>query len=209
MYLIRFFFPDDSDYSLVKITVQKHYFKYFGAMPNPHPDHFVCLMKNDGSSEIVACAGITCASSGRLFSECYLDRSLDNIYSISRNRVLEISCFSAFRSGVGAGQILLKNIMQIYALRNYLYIVLTATHKVQQILQSLTDDMDFLGVADPKKVKDTDINWGSYYDSNPWVVVSKLDFHNDFVPLGKPSQSFSLDKAIPDQFSVLQKVGYE
>lgn len=209
MYRIKFFFPDSPGYSLVKLAVQKHYFKYFGAIPNPHPDHFICLMKNDSSSDIVACAGITCASSGKLFSEYYLDRNLDEIYSFSRNRILEVSSFSAFCSGVGAGQTLLKNIMQIYALRNYLYIVLTATHRVQQILQSITDDLDFLGVADPRKVKDTDINWGSYYDFDPWVVVARLDFYNDFIPLSESLQSLNLYKSIPDHISVLQKINYE
>ncbi|MGP5068864.1 thermostable hemolysin [Psychrobacter faecalis] len=203
MYIIRFLSPQDSDYSLVKIAVQKHYFNYFGAMPNPNPDYFICLIKSDDSSDIIACAGITCASSGKLFSEHYLDQSLDKIYSVNRNRILEVSCFSAFYPGIGAGQTLLKNIMHIFASRNYLYIVLTATRKVQQILQSIQDNIDYLSIADPTRVEDITIDWGTYYDSNPRVVVSKLNSSNEFASFDKLLQSFSADKAASNHLLVL------
>ena len=52
--------------------------------------------------------------------------------------------------------------------------MLTATEQVRQILGQIDVSLDDLGQADHSRVKDQQVNWGTYYSQAPRVVASRL-----------------------------------
>ena len=174
MYLVRNFYCDRPGYRCVQEAVRDNYLKHYGATPEPKPDLFVCLTQADGAAPGFACLGITYGDSGTLFSEQYLDESLDTSYAIGRARIAEIGAFASFQSGSGAGRYLLNTVLKTLALHNYGLVVLTATEQVRQILGQIDVSLDDLGQADHSRVKDQQVNWGTYYSQAPRVVASRL-----------------------------------
>lgn len=174
MYIVRNFYKGRPGYRCLQEAVRAHYLKHYGATPEPQPDLFVCLTGSNGGAPGYACAGISYGDSAKLFSEYYLDQSLDRRYGLDRARIAEVGAFASFRSGSGAGKYLLDNVIKTLALRNFGLVVLTATDQVRQLLTPLVDSLDDLGPADSTRVKDPGVNWGSYYHHEPRVVAARL-----------------------------------
>ncbi|KAF1309960.1 thermostable hemolysin [Pseudomonas putida] len=174
MYIVRNFYKGRPGYRCLQEAVRAHYLKHYQATPEPEPDLFVCLTDPNGGAPGYACAGISYGDSGKLFSEYYLDQSLDERYGLDRARIAEVGAFASFRSGSGAGKYLLNNVIKTLALRNFGLVVLTATEQVRQLLAPIVDNLEDLGGADRGRVRDPAVNWGSYYDHRPRVVVSRL-----------------------------------
>ncbi|HDS1679747.1 TPA: thermostable hemolysin [Pseudomonas putida] len=174
MYIVRNFYKGRPGYRCLQEAVRAHYLKHYDATPEPQPDLFVCLTDANGGAPGYACAGISYGDSGKLFSEYYLDEGLDERYGVDRGRIAEVGAFASFRSGSGAGKYLLNNVISMLALRNFGLVVLTATEQVRQLLSPIVDNLDDLGSADKGRVKEPAINWGTYYEQQPRVVVSRL-----------------------------------
>lgn len=173
MYQTKMIDCSDPYYSFVKDKAQTHYYKVFEAEPNPEPNCFICL--NDKTTgDLLACIGVTYAASGKLFSEYYLETHIDSIYPINREKVIEISSFCSFYSKLGLGTYIIKNIISMFSARGYEYILLTATDQVKKLIYSLVEEVEILAVADPRKVQNHNINWGTYYTNNPHVIMFKL-----------------------------------
>ncbi|QXI41095.1 thermostable hemolysin [Pseudomonas wayambapalatensis] len=187
MYIVRNFYKGRPGYRCLQEAVRGHYLKHYEATPVPQPDLFACLTGSTGGAPGYACAGISYGDSGKLFSEYYLDHALDERYAIDRARIAEIGAFASFQSGSGAGKYLLDNVIRTLALRNFGLVVLTATPQVQQLLAAIVDNLDDLGLADPRRVKDPGVNWGTYYDQAPRVLVSRLSSPSAWLKAPTPS----------------------
>ncbi|MFY9960910.1 thermostable hemolysin [Pseudomonas sp.] len=174
MYIVRNFYKGRPGYRCLQEAVRAHYLKHYDATPEPQPDLFVCLTDSNGGAPGYACAGISYGDSGKLFSEYYLGQGLDERYDLERARIAEVGAFASFRSGSGAGKYLLNNVIKTLALRNFGLVVLTATEQVRQLLMPIVDNLEDLGGADCRRVKDPSVNWGTYYDHAPRVVASRL-----------------------------------
>lgn len=185
MYMIRNFHRDRPGYRCLQEAVRAHYLKHYGATPQPAPDLFLCLTEAHGGAPGYACAGITYGDSGKLFSEYYLDEPLDQTYALERARIAEVGAFAAFQPGSGAGTYLLNAALKTLALHNYGLVVLTATEPVRQILDRIGPGMEDLGGAEQHRVKDPQVNWGTYYSHAPRVVVSRLSPPQAWVQRGR------------------------
>jgi hypothetical protein len=174
MYIVRNFYQDRPGYKCLQQAVPAHYWKHYKATPEPRPDLFVCLTGAEGAAPGFACVGITYGDSGKLFSEFYLEEPLEHTYAVDRARIVEVSAFSSFQSGNGAGKHLLSTVIKTLALHNYGLVVLTATEQVRQILCQIVTSLDDLGSAEINCVKDPQVNWGTYYCHAPRVVASRL-----------------------------------
>lgn len=174
MYIVRNFYRDRPGYRCLQAAVRANYLKHYDAAPEPRPDLFVCLTKADGAAPGFACVGITYGDSEKLFSEYYLDQPLDRTYAVNRARIVEVGAFASFQSGSGAGRYLLNTVLRTLALHNYGLVVLTATEQVRHILGQIVTSLDDLGNAEPSRVKDPQVNWGTYYNHAPRVVASRL-----------------------------------
>lgn len=150
------------------------HYSHYGATPNPKPDLFYSLTNTLVEGPGHACAGVTFGDTGKLFSEYYIDKKLDEIYSIERSKIAEIGAFSSFTRGIGAGKYLLDLIIKTLTLHNYDLVVLTATKQVRAILHSIVAEVTDLGAATIERVEDPNTNWGTYYNHDPRVVVFRL-----------------------------------
>ncbi|AXM97337.1 thermostable hemolysin [Pseudomonas plecoglossicida] len=195
MYIVRNFYKGRPGYRCLQEAVRAHYLKHYDATPEPQPDLFVCLTGSNGGAPGYACAGISYGDSGKLFSEYYLDQSLDQRYGLDRARIAEVGAFASFRSGSGAGKYLLNNVIQTLALRNFGLVVLTATEQVRQLLTPIVDTLDDLGGADQALVKDPQANWGSYYQQGPRVVAARLSPPS--IWMSAPASAAGLGHALP------------
>ncbi|MEH2921658.1 thermostable hemolysin [Samsonia erythrinae] len=182
MYIVRHYYRGMTEYHRLQMAVRIHYLKHYGATPDPNPDFFVCLTGSDGNVPGYACVGITFGDSGKLFSEYYLNDTLDHTYDVERVKIVELSSLASFCSGNGAGKYLLNTVIKTLTLHNYRIAVLTATEQVRMILHTLVDSFDDLGEAEPTRVKDPKINWGTYYSHSPRVIVFPLAPRAAWVP---------------------------
>jgi len=185
MYIIRDYYLGTPGYRHLQEAVRAHYLQHYGALPEPRPDLFLCLTDSNSDVPGYACLGVSYGDSCKLFSEYYLDRGLDRRYALERARIAEISAFASFRKGCGAGTYLLDNVLKILALRNVGLVTLTATAQVRQLLTRVVDNFDDLGKADPARVKDLSVDWGTYYNQDPRVVAARLSSPS----MWKPSSS--------------------
>lgn len=200
MYIVRSFYPGRPGYRLLQETVRSHYLTHFDANPLPRPDQFVCLTGQDGAAPGYACAGLTYGDSGQLFSERYLDKGLDELYGVERAQILEIGAFSAFQPG--AGRFLLSKLLRTLALQNYQLVVMTATEKVRELLRPLIVDFADHGPAQLHRVQTAEVDWGSYYDHDPRVVVFSLGTEvvdqqrNPWMAVARPVENTGLAFAV-------------
>lgn len=81
-------------WNLAVIAVQKKYRSAYEAQIEPNPENFVVAV--EGDQNILACAGITFAENGKLFSEQYLDRPIESAIQeiwrckYGRNEIAEV-----------------------------------------------------------------------------------------------------------------------
>lgn len=174
MYIVRDFYQGSLGYQSIQQAVGISYFEHYGASPQHSPDVFTCLSNLSGDMPGYACVGISYGDSKKLFSEYYLDDRLDDRYVVDRMRIAEIGAFASFQEGWGAGKYLLANVIRTLAHRNFGLVVLTATKQVRRLLLPIVDNLEDLGGAYHARVKDPRTNWGSYYEQDPRVVVSRL-----------------------------------
>ncbi|TAM03185.1 MAG: hypothetical protein EPN70_14905 [Paraburkholderia sp.] len=174
MHIVRTFHPGHSAYRQIQLAVAQHYFQAHGARPEPRPDQFWCLTDRAMSLPGYACVGLSWGDSAPLFSEHYLDESLTRLYGLSRAELVELGQFSSFASK-GAGRYLMASVFRTLAQHHYRYVLMTATERVRHILQSLQISYDDLGRACVSRVRDVHVDWGTYYDNSPRVVMVKID----------------------------------
>jgi Thermostable hemolysin len=173
MFIVRSFHPGQSAYEDLQLSVSQHFYQHHGACPAPRPDQFWCLTRRDGQAPGYACVGLTWGDSGKLFSEYYLDCSLHEDYEIQRPELVEIGQLSSFGFR-GAGRFLLGYVLRSLALHHYKCALLTATDQVRECLLTLDVDYDDLGEALASRVRDKHIDWGTYYQNRPRVVLVSL-----------------------------------
>jgi hypothetical protein len=171
--IVRTFHPGQSAYREMQNAVAQHYHQAHGARPEPRPDQFWCLTDRAMTLPGYACVGLSWGDGAPLFSEHYLDESLTHLYGLSRAELVELGQFSSFGSK-GAGRYLIASVFRTLAQHHYRYVLMTATERVRQIVQSLQIDYDDLGRACVSRVRDVHVDWGTYYDNAPRVIMVKI-----------------------------------
>ncbi|WJV63368.1 thermostable hemolysin [Pectobacteriaceae bacterium CE70] len=179
MYLMKEFHPEETEYQVVKQCVSLHYKDVFGASVQPQPDFFICLTKLDGKAPGYSCLGITTGDKRMLFSEHYINTDLSKQYGVDRGQIVEIGSFCSFSSN-GYGKYILSLALSHLSLHKYQLVIMTATPQVRKILQTLKVCYTDMGVENYSRVPDLNVNWGSYYDNDPRVVVFPLRDNNIF-----------------------------
>ncbi|OMG72074.1 thermostable hemolysin [Burkholderia ubonensis] len=173
MHIVRTFHPGQAAYRAMQLAVAQNYYQAHGARPEPRPDQFWCLTDRAMTLPGYACVGLSWGDSAPLFSEHYLDESLTHLYGLSRAELVELGQFSSFGSK-GAGRYLIANVFRTLAQHHYRYVLMTATERARHIVQSLQIGYDDLGHACVSRVRDQHVDWGTYYDNAPRVIMVKI-----------------------------------
>jgi len=163
--------------------VRERYAVSFGAdvVPRPHAFLAGCSPKScGGGGEVVACAGITFASSRPFFSERYLDRTVEHAIEErlgkrpKREQIVEIGSLA---SGVpGAGSEIIRFTPVFVWWLGKQYILCTSTATLSSTLHRLHIPFTALGSAEAERLEPTERGrWGGYYDTSPRVGVIPLN----------------------------------
>lgn len=149
---------------------------HFGAAVRGFAPMLVGL--RDHSGTLVAAAGYRAADAGPLFLERYLDAPIEQRLpaaqgaSVARQRIAEVGHLASTRAGEGRRLIALM--APLLAQEGFDWIVSTLTQELRQLFVRLGVAPLALGVADPDKLGDQAMDWGSYYDHRPLVQAGQL-----------------------------------
>jgi hypothetical protein len=123
--------------------------------------------------------GIRAAGQHSLFSEQYLDAPIERVVSdftgqsVQRSQILEIASLAALRPG--ACQLI--NIMLVASAHaaGFRYGCFASTSQLQRILQKQHFSVATLAAAEPECLGDDAARWGSYYETEPRVLLVDIE----------------------------------
>jgi hypothetical protein len=162
--------------------VRERYAVSFGAdvMPRPHAFLAGCIPGSRAGGEVVACAGVTFASSRPFFSERYLDEPVERVIEgrvgerPKREHIVEIGSLASAVPGAGS-EIIRFTPVFIWWL-GMQYILCTSTATLSSTLKRLHIPFTALGSAEAERLEPAERGrWGGYYESRPSVGVIPLN----------------------------------
>jgi hypothetical protein len=130
------------------------------------------------AGSISGVAGIRPAETGKLFLEHYLDAPVEQAVAavfgkpVSRHEVVEVSNFAALRPG--ACQLLLLMLAGILPTVGFRYAAFVGTPQIERIVGKFHAAIKPLAAAQLSRLGLAADHWGSYYDSQPQVMVIDL-----------------------------------
>jgi len=143
----------------------------YGAVISHLPDRILAVLDdNDG---VLCAAGLRDSVSG-IFSECYLDRAVEQAIeekagkAVHRDQILELTALAAVRPGAMA--LLLRGFAEIGLEAGYRWGLFTATARLRRMARRIGIELIELADASRDQVSDPDC-WGNYYDQNPAVCA--------------------------------------
>ena len=170
---VQLYQRDDLHYKLLRKMVMDRFLKDYGAVTEPNPDLFVALDQIANKNISGACYGIQFASKHQLFSEAYLDHSIEHEVSkrfkkmVLREEIAEIGCFVSFNLP-GSGSTLLRCMPWLFWSLGIRCVVITGTNHVIQLLRQHKIPFEPLESYPESKVSHQfKEQWGSYYQQSP------------------------------------------
>jgi|AntAceMinimDraft_12_1070368.scaffolds.fasta_scaffold91342_2 hypothetical protein len=163
------------------------YKNHYGASILINYPHLISL--NDDEGKILAAAGIRYASSEALFLEQYIDQNIETIIDTPRGDIVEIGNLASDESG--ASLYLFIALSAYLSYQGYSKAVITSTESLQKRFSMMGLNPRILATASPKSLNKKDEDWGSYYQSNPHVLVGSI--HESY----KKFQCYSTAKYTP------------
>jgi len=173
--------------------VKSVYATQYGANISTFPDLLVALVNADGKPY---CAAGLRVGLRDCFSETYLDDTIQNVISnsireqVCRENILEVANLASVR--MGASFVLMREIIAYGRERGIRFCVFTATQRLRRVLKATRIPLLEMSRADKSRVSNPD-DWGSYYESNPWVCA--LD--DTFLQHAKCRLSVANDRSQP------------
>lgn len=165
------------DASEIKLFIQDVYFKHYKAnIDVTYPFLMAVLDKNHN---ILSAVGFRYADLEELFLEQYLDDKIENILSekyntqITRDKIVEIGSLAS--AGKGMSKFLFIALATYLRKFDYYYAVMTGTSKLRRNFRKLNLKPAIICRASQDKLIDKKDEWGSYYDTNPKVMVGNID----------------------------------
>lgn len=133
----------------------------------------------DGDGAILAAAGARRAGGGPLFVEQYLDAPVETVLcerfrqTPGRDEIAEIGHLSGL--GAGNGRRLFPLIADWLEAGGIGWAVFAATAPLRALFARMDVQPLPLAKADRSRLGDVAADWGSYYETDPWVVGGPLE----------------------------------
>ena len=133
---------------------------------------------NHVDGELCAVAGVRLASDGALFLERYLDHPIEPLISaaaeqpVARNAIAEVGNLAA--SDTGSARLSIIAITWLLAMAGLEWVAFTGNIGLVNSFHRLGLKPVTLCAADPQRLGDERHQWGSYYESQPWVHVGNI-----------------------------------
>lgn len=169
----------------VEAFIERIYAKTYGAVIGQHYPTLISV--RDAEGRILAALGFRAAGYDRLFLEQYMDMPVEAGVAaafgqpVSRNKIVEIGNLAS--AGHGAAVFLFAALMTYLECMGFTHLALTGTKVLRGYFAKLGLDPRDMGQADPTRLPDKGISWGSYYATEPRLIAG--DVHASFVRLQK------------------------
>ena len=162
--------------SAVESFIRERFFEHYGA----HIQHFMpCLLALvDDDGVLRGAAGLRSAGSGPLFLERYLARPIEqeillrNGRVLNRNEIVEVSNFGTLAPG--SARVLIVALTDLLVAQGFRWICFTGTPMLINSFQRLGLSPLCVGQARPECLGDEVADWGTYYQTNPQVMVGEI-----------------------------------
>jgi Thermostable hemolysin len=162
--------------ALAERFIEKRFLDGFGSVIRDHYPTLLSLQNPDGS--VAAALGIRDASEEPLFLEQYFDEPIEKAIAQAvgiaplRSEILEIgNMASAGRSA--SARLVVASSFYLRSCR-YRYAVVTATHRLRQMLDSFGFTWHALGPARAERLSDLGRSWGRYYAQSPQILIGEI-----------------------------------
>lgn len=179
--------PAHSRRAEVEAFIAARYLEAYGARVTRFMPTLFALVEADGA--IAAAAGLRCGAEGPLFVEHYLDAPAEALLgarfgqSVERARLAEIGHLCGL--GAGNGRRLFPQLacwMQQHAIDWALF---AATATLRQMFAHMQLHPLPLAPADGARLGAAALEWGRYYDTDPWVVGGPLSLGRALLEPGR------------------------
>lgn len=135
--------------------------------------HYPTLMSvKDEKGKILAALGFRSAVDGPLFLEQYLSHPIEEILETERSHITEIGNLAS--AGGGASLFLFAALSAYLHDKGQSHAVITGTQFIESRLHTLGLEPTRLAKADPSLLLKNDENWGSYYETDPYVMAGQV-----------------------------------
>lgn len=126
----------------------------------------------DSKGEILAALGFRNASDEPLFLEQYLTHPIDEILDTPRSSITEIGNLAS--AGGGASLFLFAALSAYLHDKKQSHAVVTGTRYIESRLRTLGLKPTRLAKADPSLLLRNGEDWGSYYETAPYVMAGQV-----------------------------------
>lgn len=168
--------PDDQQRPLFEAFIQQRFRKAHGAdIRHFMPELFGMHSRDAG---LCAVAGIRRAHLEPLFLERYLDEPIEPLISaaaeqtVARTGIVEVGNLAA--NDTGSARLSIIAITYLLAMGGLEWVAFTGNIGLVNSFHRLGLKPVTLCAADPARLGDERHNWGSYYESKPWVHVGNI-----------------------------------
>lgn len=126
-----------------------------------------------------ATLGLNPAERGPLFLEQYVDRPIEQIIAqlkrtpTSRQSIVEIGNLASRHQG--STILLFISLLTLIQLTGFRWVVFTATQEVRRCIAKLGLELTPVCPADPNRFGGEPLTWGSYYATQPYVMLGHID----------------------------------
>jgi len=170
---VSFYDGENNDAYEIKAYISDIFYRFYKAKIKVGFPHLLSVIGLDKT--ILAAVGFRSASESELFLEQYLDDKIENIIfkttgeKIAREQIVEIGSLASDKKGMS--RFLYIAIATYLYSKNYRYVVATGTEFLQKYFKKAGLKPIIICDAKQEKLRNKDVNWGSYYDSNPKVML--------------------------------------
>ncbi len=174
---LSFFFADktDSRRAVLEQFVAQVYQQNYGARVSHFHDVLLgCLGPN---GQLQAVLGLTPLGVKQAFLEQYLDAPVERAIAVDRqafrrDQIVELGNLAA--QVPGASRCIIRYMTRYLHTRGIRHVVFTATQSLANSFARLHYEPRVIAKADPEKLREGPGSWGSYYSSNPQVMVGDV-----------------------------------
>ena len=176
-----------ADRASVEAFIHERFVIRYGARVRHFMPTLLQLEDDAGTSH--GAIGVRSAADESLFLERYLDRPAETEVAShgglipGRERIVEVGNLAA--RGAGHARLLIVALTAMLVSQGFDWVVFTGTPEVLNSFRRLDLRPLPLGKADPARMGDELADWGSYYDTQPWVMAGNIrSGHERLVSMG-------------------------
>lgn len=155
--------------------IAERYFQVHGANLD---EYLPLLLGIHHTEDLVGAVGIRPGMYRPMFLEQYLDLPIEQQVAALANRpvdrcaLVEVGNLAIARKGYGP--LLIAMMTAVLAEAGYEWMVFTVTEQVERLICRLGFKPYYLESADPDRLVGDKLQWGSYYENHPRVMVGNL-----------------------------------